>query len=62
VNSLEIDDPSALNISTVDGVRRPFLQWFQSPSIRKTPVCFIFSRFSAAIFLANATIPGTINI
>jgi hypothetical protein len=40
----------------------PFLRWFQLPSIPTTIGHFIFSRSSAAILLANATIPGTIKI
>jgi hypothetical protein len=40
----------------------PFLQWSQLPLIPTTARYFIFSRFSAAILWANATIPGTIKI
>jgi hypothetical protein len=63
LNELEVDDALALNIGDVkDLCADPFLLLFQLSSGSTEAGCFILSPFSAAIFLANAMIPGTIEI
>jgi hypothetical protein len=62
LNDPEADNPSTLNVDHVDDVRRAISSMVRALVAIDDSCCFIFSRFSAAIFLANATIPGTIKI